>query len=148
MRVQDVMSDEVRTIQPSATAGDAWEYMRSKNIHHLVVTDGGQIVGVLSERDAGGRSGRTVRAGRTVADLMTRNVVSVERTDTVRRAASVMRGRAIGCLPVTRGRKLVGIVTTADLLELLGRGVDRPSHADRHTLNYRVPHRRQARGVW
>jgi len=131
MRVQDVMSNEVQTIQPSATAGDAWEYMQSKRIHHLVVTDRGAIVGVLSDRDEGGRAGRAVRAGRRVRDLMTRDVVTIDRTDTVRRAARVMRGRTIGCLPVTRGRKLVGIVTTADLLELLGRGGDRPSRHER-----------------
>lgn len=150
MRVQELMTDDVRTVQPSTPAGEAWEYMRSKRIHHLVVTNGGAIVGLLSDRDAGGLAGRAVRDGRTVADLMTRNVVTIERTDTVRRAASLMRGHAIGCLPVTRGRKLVGIVTTADLLELLGRGVDRPTRPERHQLNYRVPHRRKTRsgGVW
>jgi CBS domain-containing protein len=50
---------------------------------------------------------------------------------------------------VERGR-LKGIVTASDLLEILGGGADRPSRPERHTLNYRVPHRKQRRanGSW
>ena len=131
-------------------AGDAWEIMRNKSIRHLIVAKGTQVVGVFSDRDAGGRAGATIRRGRTVADLMTRNVVTVDREDTVRKAANLMRGRTIGCLPVTRNGKLVGIVTTSDLLVLLGRGVDRPPHAERQAPHYRVPHRKQHRagGAW
>jgi CBS domain-containing protein len=80
-----------------------------------------------------------------VADLMTRHVVTLTPTDTIRRAANVMRGRTIGCIPVTQGRRLVGIVTVSDLLGLLGRGADRPIHAARADLHYRVPHRKRAR---
>ena len=41
----------------------------------------------------------------------------------LKRAAELMRGNNIGCLPVVEGQQLVGIVTTADLLELIATGV-------------------------
>ena len=78
---------------------------------------------------------------------MTSPVVTVGPDDTVRSAANVMRGRTIGCVPVVKGRKLLGIVTVSDLLDLLGHGGDRPSARQRPALNYRVPHRKQHRAA-
>lgn len=151
MRVQDIMTTRVKTIPPAATAGDAWELMREHDIHHLVVTRGAEVVGLLSNRDAGGRLGAAVRSGRTVADLMTAPVIQVEPTTTIRRAANLMRGRSVGCLVVTDRARIVGIVTVADLLELIGRGVERPiAESRRRTLSHRAPHRKRpvAYGAW
>jgi acetoin utilization protein AcuB len=151
MRVQDVMTAGVQTAKPTGKADDAWELMRAKRIHHLVVTDGARIVGVLSDRDAGGRRGASVRAGRLVADLMTVPAVAVSPETTVRKAANLMRGRSIGCLVVEHGGRAVGIVTVSDLLDILGRGGDRGvEKTKRWTLKHRAPHRERARstGPW
>jgi CBS domain-containing protein len=84
MRVQDVMTEGVKTIAPTAAAEDAWHMMRLNRIHHLVVTKANRVVGVLSDRDAGGRRGAVVRDNGTVADLMNAPAVTVEPTTTVR----------------------------------------------------------------
>ena len=151
MRVQDIMTTEVQTVPPGAPADEAWTVMRAKGIRHLAVTEAGRVVGILSDRDAGGRQGSPVRRNRTVSELMTSNVVTVPPTTTVRKAANLMRGRSIGCLVVTQGERIVGIVTAADLLDLLGRGLER--HAvttTRWTLKHLTPHRKRHRaaGVW
>jgi CBS domain-containing protein len=151
MRVQDVMTEGVQTVSPGTAAEDAWALMRLKGIHHLVVTRGARPIGVLSDRDAGGQRGRALRAGRTVSELMTEPVITVPRTTPVKRAANLMRGHSIGCLVVTDAGRVVGITTVSDLLELVGRGLDRPVEtAKRWTLKHRVPHRKQAlaTGVW
>ncbi len=150
MRVQELMSEDVRTVPPTMPADEAWAIMRTNGIRHVVVTSGRIMVGVLSERDAGGRSGASVRAGRSVADLMTGRVASVAPTDTVRTVANLMRGRTIGCVPVIDRGRLVGIVTLSDLLDLLGRGVDRSSKPERPMATHRVAHRRRgnARAAW
>jgi acetoin utilization protein AcuB len=124
--------------------------MRRKGIRHLVVMADSRVVGVLSDRDAGGRSGASIRARSRVSDLMTAPVVTVQPDTTIHRTANLMRGRTIGCVPVVDGRRLVGIVTVADLLEVLGRGADRPARPPRHGLHHRVPHRKQkgAFGFW
>lgn len=131
MRVQDVMTEGVQTVSPGTPADDAWNLMRAKRIHHLVVTEGRRVVGVLSDRDAGGLRGPSVRRNRTVGELMTGHVVTVLPTTPVRKAANLMRGRSIGCLVVTNATRIVGIVTVSDLLELLGRGADRGSGSAR-----------------
>jgi CBS domain-containing protein len=48
MRVQDVMTHRVQTVSASTTAEDAWALMRLKRIHHLVVTEGHEIVGTVA----------------------------------------------------------------------------------------------------
>ena len=150
MRVNEIMSANVQTVPPSMPAREAWEVMRRKGIRHLVVMDGSSVEGVISERDAGGRSGASLRARSSVADLMTAPVVTIAPDATVRQAANLMRGRTIGCVPVVDRRRLVGIVTVSDVLALVGRGVDRPSRPERHGLNHRVPHRKMhgAFGAW
>ena len=149
MRVQEVMTDHVRTVSPATPAQEARSLMKADRIHHLVVTRGRRIVGILSDRDTNIRSDGP-RDGRTVEEVMTKNVATIKQDATVRQAANVMRGRTIGCLPVLRGDALVGIVTTSDLLTVVGHGGDRPSRQDRHTLNYKVAHRghKANTGVW
>jgi CBS domain-containing protein len=117
MHLRDIMSPRVVTIGPTETASAAWTRMRRRNIRHLVVVDDHEIVGILSERDLGGRAGGRLRRGRTVEDLMTRRTTSAEPETTVREAADVMRDRLIGSLPVVDGERVVGIVTATDVFE-------------------------------
>jgi len=127
MRLAEIMNKDVIAAAPRDDAERAWSLMRTKGVRHLVIMDGKQVVGVLSERDLGGRSGASVRKGRTVSDLMTEQVVEASPTTTIRQAANLMRGRTIGCLPVTENGRVVGIVTTTDILDQLGRGATRPA---------------------
>jgi len=146
MRMFEVMSEKPRTVAPTLPAADAWRLMTAENVHHLIVKDGSKVVGVLSDSDAGGRHGAAVRSGMTVADLMDRHFAFITRQDTVRKAANLMRGRLIGCLPVIERGRLVGVVTVTDLLALLGHGIERPDHETRAVLHHRVPHGRAATG--
>ena len=144
MRVQDVMTKEVQTVSPGTPANEAWNLMRTKRIHHLVVTEAHRVVGVLSDRDAGGLRGLAVRRNRTVAELMSGHVVTIPPATPIRKAANLMRGRSIGCLVVTVGARIVGIVTVSDLLELLGQGADRGVvSTTRWTLKHRAPRRKR-----
>jgi CBS domain-containing protein len=148
MRVEDVMTRGIQTVSPDTSAEDAWNLMRTHRVHHLVVTDGRRTAGILSDRDAGGPRGASVRKNRAVRDLMTGHVVTVPPTTTIREAANVMRGRSIGCLVVADRTRMLGIVTVSDLLDLLGHGMERTvaaTTAPRRLLQHRVPHRKQHR---
>jgi acetoin utilization protein AcuB len=146
MRVAEIMTTRVRTVGPADAAELAWERMRLHRIHHLVVTRDWDIVGVITDRDLGGRRGRELREGRSVRDLMTPAVTTVTPGTTVREAANLMRGHGAGCLPVVEGRSLVGIVTVWDLIELIGRGAERPvASTSRWILKDRGPGRAKAR---
>ena len=150
MRIFDVMTNGVRTISPAARAVAAREAMRLHGIHHLVVTDKSDVVGVISARDLG-RPGSTREREASVADVMSRPAVTIDREAPVRKAANLMRGRFIGCLVVLDGRRPIGVVTVSDLLEVIGKGgVPLARSGRRASLHYRVPHRKQHRsgGSW
>ncbi|MBS1820037.1 MAG: CBS domain-containing protein [Acidobacteria bacterium] len=143
MRVFEAMSEQVRTVAPTMGAADAWHLMKTQGMHHLVVTEKDKVVGVLSDRDiAPRRRLPSAAAAMTVAEVMSAPVATIEKGETVRKAANLMEGRTIGCLPVMQGSKLVGIITTSDLLRLLGKGGERPTHNERATLSHKVPHKK------
>lgn len=120
MRLDEIMTTKVVTIRPDETATAAWTRMRRRDIRHLVVMDHTGLVGVLSERDLGGRTGTTRRKNRTVAELMSARVASAAPDTNLRDAAELMREKLIGSLPVLDGDELVGIVTATDVFEALG----------------------------
>jgi acetoin utilization protein AcuB len=125
MRVQDIMTTSVRSIPPNLDTAAARHTMRSARVHHLVVVDDGRVIGVLSQRDLGGTREESLPAG-TVQDVMRSHVVVAAPETSIRTAANLLRGHDIGCLPVVDGKKLVGIVTTSDLLRLIGQGTEKP----------------------
>ncbi len=145
MRLDEFMSVRVVTIGPEETASAAWLLMQRERIRHLIVADRSRPVGVLSERDLGGRSGADLRRGRVVRELMTPRVATASPGMTLRQAANLMRGRLIGCLPVVDGGRVVGIVTATDVLNELGRGSSRPEvRAKRRGMRSPPPSARKA----
>ena len=145
MRVFEVMNHDVKTVSPAMPVEEARAIMESGRVQYLVVTANRRVVGLVSSGDLDG-----VRSGRAVQDVMTEHVVTVEHGETVRKAANLMEGRTIGCLPVTDGGRLVGLITTSDLLRLMGKGVERPEPKRRRFTHHRVPHRKMhiASGRW
>lgn len=126
MRVYEVMSKEVESIKPGVLASEARNRMRQRKIHHLVVKKGGELVGIVSDRDLGGQKLPKSLGDWTVADVMTTPVLTVTTRTPVRRAAALMKGRAVGSLVVTSASgKVAGIVTVSDLLDLIAR---KPEH--------------------
>ena len=129
MRVQDIMTRRVQTVAHTENAEAAWNLMRWKRIHHLVVTgEGGEVVGIVSARDLGGRDRDEIRRMRPISAMMTAYAVKATPNMPVRQAANVMRGWNIGCLPVIEpDGTLAGIVTVSDLLRLLAEQVPSPA---------------------
>jgi len=131
MRVYEVMSKAIETVKPAVHASEAKTRMRQRKIHHLVVKDGSQLAGVISERDLGGPRLPKSLGSWTVADLMTSPVVTVTTRTPIRRAAALMKGQSIGSLVVTSANgKVAGIVTVSDLLALLAQKPEHRSNRD------------------
>ena len=128
MRIKDVMSREVLTVDLHEPLERARSAMTLRRVHHLVVVDGRNVVGLVSaELLAWGEAAGIAR----VEDVMFRHVVSGTPHLTLREAANLLRGRTVGALPILEGERLVGIVTISDLLDLLGRGAARPVPSSR-----------------
>jgi acetoin utilization protein AcuB len=116
------MKTGVATISYGESAEGALNRMRRAGIRHLVVRDRGKIVGIVSDRDI--RSLGSLRQVQTVEQVMSSPAVTASPDLSLKQAANLLRGRGIGCLPVVERGTLVGIVTTTDLLELIGQELD------------------------
>ena len=139
MRVYEVMSKSVETVKPTVAASQAKTRMRQRKVHHLVVTHGNELAGIVSQRDLGGAKLPKSLGTWTVEDVMTSPVLTVTTRTPIRRAAALMKGRSIGSLVVTSANgKVAGIVTVSDLLTLLARQPEHRSNRDRHRPEERL----------
>jgi CBS domain-containing protein len=147
MLVSEIMSSGVQAVSPKTPAATARQQMRTHKIHHLLVRQGGNLVGVVSARDLARTGRRPAQARRLlVSEYMTPRIVTADPHTSLHRAANLMRGHSIGCLIVVDQGEPVGIVTLSDMLRQVA---EKPRHRiDRRTppsLHYRVPHRKQHR---
>ncbi|MBP7775824.1 MAG: CBS domain-containing protein [Acidobacteria bacterium] len=112
-------SGPVLSIAPGATVYDALALMARHDIGALIVLENDLLCGMFSERDYArkvilhGRSSRTL----SVADVMTRDVVSVTPAATVDGCMGLMTDRRIRHLPVLEGTDVVGLVSIGDLVK-------------------------------
>lgn len=125
MKVREILEAKgqgVVTIRSDATLSTAVHRLALERVGALVVSDdGARIAGILSERDvvaALAREGADLlAAGRRVAELMTRNVVTCGPDDTVKHLMAEMTRRRVRHLPVVVGDRLVGIVSIGDVVK-------------------------------
>ena len=114
---------EVWWVSPRASVFDALKIMADRNIGAVVVRDGGDVVGIFSERDYA-RHGRCTNET-TVAELMSKNVTCVGPELTVGKCMALMTGKHIRHLPVVEGGKLVGVISIGDVVKqaIAGQGL-------------------------
>ena len=134
LRVKDVMSREVRTVQRNDQLGVADKLMKDERIRHLpVIDEDGNVCAVVSQRDLfrgallralgyGSRAEETMLRQVVVKEAMSAELFTTTPGTPVAEAAHVMIERRIGCLPVLDGGKLVGIVTETDFVRLIADG--------------------------
>ena len=120
--LREILAEKGTTVY-SVGAGDtvyaAVTEMAARNVGFLVVLEQRQLVGVLSERDY---ARNVILKGRSssdtaVRDIMTRDVVTATRDDTLPRCMTLMHDRGIRHLPVVdEGRSVIGVLSVRDLL--------------------------------
>lgn len=131
MRVRDVMTTNPQTIHPEDTLQTALARMEACGSRHLpVVNDAGDLVGIISDRDCRLAlnsptalrytwQDEEVTSRTSVMAMMTPAPITIEQDAPIHQAAEMMLTNHISALPVCEGEKLVGIVTSSDLLRQL-----------------------------
>lgn len=123
--IDSVMSTDLITIQPGASLADARSLMQDNHIHHLPVVAGkDELVGLLTLTDVLRAQDSVLRdqgerikaADIVVGDVMVTNVATVSRDASLRQAALFIEKHSIGCLPVVKNDRLVGIITDSDFV--------------------------------
>jgi CBS domain-containing protein len=110
----------VHTIERSATVTEAARRMNENHVGALCVVDGGAIVGMFTERDVLIRvvAGQRDPTATTVAEVMSAPVITTDPDAGTADCAALMTNRRIRHLPVLEGGKLVGMISTGDLLAM------------------------------
>ena len=127
MKVQDIMTTPALTVGLDMPVLEARQVMERQRIRHLPVTDGGRLMGIVTDRDirlnlpspATSLSVWEVNyliARLTVGSVMRRAVITVDPQRDAAEAARIMLDHKIGALPAVDGGVVVGIVTETDML--------------------------------
>jgi len=120
LTVGQFMTQDLFTVRPDDIVDFAATLMDWRHIRHVPVeSDTGKLVGLVSHRAllrlmAQGRVGKELSV--TVEEIMNPDPLTVTPDTPTVDAIRLMRENHLACLPVTRGSKLVGIVTEHDLL--------------------------------
>ena len=127
MLVKSRMSKYPLTIDPEESLSDAHHYMVKQKVRHLpVVNPSGKIVGLIAEEDllkAEPSSATSLSVWEIqyllmkvkVKAVMVKDVITTTEDTPIEEAAHLMLENKIGCLPVIRDDKLVGIITESDI---------------------------------
>lgn len=119
------MTKDPITVTPADPLGRAGDLLKQNRIHHLPVVADGDLVGIVTgsdlrnfalEKTTVNDAGDVVVTRWMVGEIMTRDVVTASPHDTIEDALLLLHRRRFGALPVVEGKRLVGIITKADIL--------------------------------
>jgi acetoin utilization protein AcuB len=130
MKVSQLMTRKLISVAPDDSVEAAVQLLRRRGVRHLLVVEGEQLVGILSDRDLKRAMDpetpkkKLLNIGGLffllepilVREIMTPNPVTVDPDMSAQQAATIMVTERFGALPVEKNRKTVGIVTETDLL--------------------------------
>ena len=121
LTVNDILKNKdkvVFSVEPEQSVYEALVVLGEKNIGALVVMQGDELKGILSERDYARKVVLKDRNSRDtkVSDIMTAKVITVEPTDSVEHCMNIMSEKKIRHLPVVSDQKLVGVISIGDVV--------------------------------
>ncbi len=111
------MTRFARSLTSEATLAEALELMRSMDVRHLPVVQDLRVVGMVSDRDLRRARGSHRSEDTAIGEIMSVQVVTIEPEKPISCAADLILVRRIGALPVVDDDRLIGILTSTDLLD-------------------------------
>ncbi|WP_042684468.1 cyclic nucleotide-binding/CBS domain-containing protein [Candidatus Nitrosotenuis chungbukensis] len=123
--VRDIMKKNVISIDSSMTVNDAAKMMDDASIGAIVVLENGIAVGIITERDLVRRIiAKEKPLSTNVKVAMSSPLIVINPDDTVWDLAQLMKTRRIHRVPAVKDNRLVGMVTTSDIVRLCSIGSD------------------------
>jgi CBS domain-containing protein len=114
--IGEVMTTDPVVLDASSSLEEAARRMKEHDIGDVLVSEGGRLCGIVTDRDIvirGLAKGRGASA--PLGDICSRELVSLSPDDSVEDAVGIMRDRAIRRLPIVENDRAVGIVSIGDL---------------------------------
>ncbi|OEF95547.1 acetoin utilization protein AcuB [Vulcanibacillus modesticaldus] len=127
MVVEEIMKTEVITLKKDDTIETALQLLNEHHIRHIpIINEQKHILGIISDKDIRDacpsifqKEEHCNELQNSVEKIMTKNVITVHPLDFVEEVSAIFYEKEIGCLPVTKEGKLVGIITEKDILYTL-----------------------------
>ena len=117
----NIMTRNVVIAEPCETIDKIYQTMKNKDIRHIPVCFKEKLIGIVSESDILVKayiSNECIHVPAIPASaVMVEDVITCSPGTTISELAGIMIKHGINCLPVTHNGKMVGIVTTSDLLD-------------------------------
>lgn len=129
--VSSIMTSTVISLNTKDTLETAEALFKENNIRHIPVVDGNKVIGMLSYSDllrisfadAVGEDEQDVDTivynMFSIEQVMTKNLITVNASTTIKKVAQILSKREFHALPVVENENLVGIITTTDLINFL-----------------------------
>ena len=117
----DSKGRHIISVAPDCSVFDAIQVMADKTVGSLLVMDGEELLGIVTERDYArkvilkGRSSEST----TVAEIMTSEVMSTTSAQTVSDCMELMTKRRIRHLPVIEDNRVIGMISIGDLVQAI-----------------------------
>ncbi len=117
----DAKGNEIISITPDASVFDAIKLMAEKAVGSLVVMDGDNLKGIVTERDYARKVIIKGRASESTAvgEIMTADVLTATTDQTVNQCMTLMTERRIRHLPVTADGNVIGMISIGDLVQAI-----------------------------
>jgi CBS domain-containing protein len=117
--ILDQKGKNIWSIHPDATVFDAIAKMAEKDVGSLIVMDGDEIVGIITERHY---ARNVVLKGKTspttkIRDIMERRVIFAMPEQSVEQCMAIMSEKHVRHLPVLHGKQVIGIISIGDLVK-------------------------------
>jgi CBS domain-containing protein len=115
--IGDVMTGQIVAVAPEDTLGEAAERMAEQGVGSAVVTDGGRLIGILTERDLmKAVAGRVHTSEARVREWMTADPITASESTSADEAMRTMLDNGFRHLPVIAGGRTVGVVSLRELM--------------------------------
>jgi acetoin utilization protein AcuB len=115
MKVAACMTPDPACLAPDDTLSVAIAVMEAGDFRTIPVIQDGKLIGIISDRDI--RRNWQQAENTKIKAVMTENPICISADDSVNEAVRLLLSHKIGGLPVIRNDKLVGIITTTDILK-------------------------------
>jgi len=120
--IQDIMTRALITVNRSTTALQVAKMMEQGGIGAILVQDNGNPVGIVTDRDYATRiAANDLPLNTAVENIMSTPLITINHDEPISAAAERMTSKKIRKLAVTENGKMVGIVTSTDLVTQLAK---------------------------
>jgi CIC family chloride channel protein len=112
----DLMQRRVETLSSQMTIAQAVQAFANSSHRGFPIVDNGKLVGILTQRDLSALQHQNLDRQTAISTLMTQRVIALSPQDPLTSVLYLLDRHQIGRIPVVDGRKLVGIITRADII--------------------------------